>query len=771
MGVFGDHAEEYNQYNLSVIPCFGKKPIPKAWTDFCKKPISDELALSWIEKHGDATAIGLPMGPANKLIAFDFDYAWPDKKEAQDQLLAAGITFEIFEKERAEIEARIISMLPNSPCKKVGKPGKWTAFFRPNGIARTIRCTRRGVRVFDILYEGAQTILPPSIHPDTGKPYYWVDKDLISSLELLPELILEEFEQLTLELEAAALGENSKTIAGRNDLLKQSAWGMFSRGMTLETVVTHLLVIDSEKNSPPLFSDKTEFPRNYKRPEAAASSFAKSIYKSFKDTMKKEAIKKAESSKPEQIGFYFRYAVPREDGTGVKLVDVPQYKLMADFCFEQKNMCFDDSLSLRFDGKKWNWFSKNALANFIISANEKCIKPGHLDGFTKLIRGKCLASEIATKSFDGLINVNNGVIDVRGGILLPHSHEYLFKYCSPVDFSPGAVSSLWNKFLDDTFKGNKDLIKLAQLLFGYVLIGGRPFLHKAFVLCGSGRNGKSTFLNILRACLGTESYSTVSMSKLDKEFSVVSIDGKLANIVEEAPNDEINAEAFKNLVGGGEIQAAHKGFDEYKFRCNARFVFACNDMPIFKDKSVGLEERLVFIPFDRYLKEEERDTEMTEKLLAELPGIFNWAIEGAKEILADRKLPKYKVTDDAKDAYRKETDPLYAWFCDEVEVCANASEVTVRDAYDRYREECEDNGNRPYSKDKFSKRLRAILQAKCDELGIKFESKLKDATGNNRIFNVIRFRTPWTPRYKKVSDKKPSLFDKLDTSDTFDTTF
>jgi P4 family phage/plasmid primase-like protien len=457
----------------------------------------------------------------------------------------------------------------------------------------------------------------------------------------------------------------------------------------------------------------------------------------------------------EQLGFYFRHQIPKEDG-GVKLVDVPQYKLMADHCFDKKNMCFDDSTSLRFDGKKWDWFSKTSLANFIIEENNECIKPAHLDGFVKMIRGKCLASVIATKESDGLINVNNGIIDVKSGQLLPHSHEYLFKYCSPVDFNPKAECPRWEQFLVDTFQGNIDLIDLAQRLFGYVLIGGRPFLHKAFVLYGSGRNGKSTFLDILRAALGRDSYSVVSMAKIDKEFSVVMLDGKLANIVEETPTDEINAEAFKNLVGGGEVVAAHKGMDEYSFQCNARFVFACNEMPVFKDRSVGLEERLVFIPFNRYLKEEERDTEITEKLLAELPGIFNWAIEGAKIMLKDRKLPKYQSTSDAKEVYRQETDPLYAWFTEEIEIDALAEEVTVRETYGRYCDACQENGNKPYSKDKFSKRFRTILRKKCEEQGVKFESDLRDKDRKSRVFNVIRFRTPWTARSEKVSDKKSS---------------
>lgn len=437
---------------------------------------------------------------------------------------------------------------------------------------------------------------------------------------------------------------------------------------------------------------------------------------------------------PDRIGFYER--IQSKD----KTIEIPLYREMAEYCFEKKLMCFDDSTSLRFDGKKWDWISKNYLVSFIMEENQECIKPAHIDNFAKMIKGKCHIGKITTKPSDGLINVNNGIINVASGELMPHSHEYLFKYCSPVDFDPKAECPSWTKFLDDTFEKNQELKDLAQRLFGYLLIGGRPFLHKAFVLYGTGRNGKSTFLDVLRAALGNESYSTVSMAKIDKEFSIVTMEGKLANIVEETPTDEINAEAFKNLVGGGETTAAYKGMNEFKFRCNARFVFACNEMPVFKDKSVGLEERLVFIPFARYLKEEDRDESITERLLAEMPGILNWSLTGAKLMQTDKKLPKYEVTKESKELYKRETNALYAWFCEELEIDTKAPSIAVKDVYDAYKKDSEENGNKPFSKINFSRNLRPIIRQKYEELRISYNNNAKSHDGDARIFEFLKLK-------------------------------
>lgn len=760
MKVFGDWANRYQKSGLNVIPCNGKRPVIENWSQYCQNNIPPEVLTQWEKSYGNLN-IGLPLGPACGIVGFDLDYDF-DKEWTEKSKLTLEQFNDVKTKvlaEQDEIKKQIIAMLPPSPCVKIGKDGKWCYFYRPKGAFQSTGVDRYGIRLFDILWDGKQTILPPSIHPDTKKPYRWINGDLTKHAQDLPELdwelVLKIKEKFEKKIEFA---EGQKQIAGRNDLLKKSVFGMFRRGLTIEACVGHIVDIDKEKNSPPLFTDKDEYPKTYMSPETAAASFVKSNHRSFKEMLLKEKPERKKDEGYEQLGFYYRYIVMQKDGSE-KEIDVPQYSLMADHCFDSKNMCFDDSTSLRFDGKKWQWLSKNELNNFIITENKECIKPAHIDNFVKMIRGRCHIGALGVELPEALVNVDNGVIDVKTGNLLPHDYKYMFKYCAPVEFNALAECPSWEKFLMTVFEGKIELIDLAQRLFGYILIGGKPFLHRAFVLFGSGRNGKSTFLDVLRAVVGRESYSVVSMAKLDKEFSIVNIDGKLANIVEETPTDEINSEVFKAMVGGGEIQAAHKGFDEYTFRCQARFVFACNEMPVFRDKSIGLEERLVFIPFMRYFAEEERDTEITEKLLSELTGILNWAVQGAKLILKDRKLPNYEVTKDAKELYRIETDPMYAWFREEIEVNAGSEIVTAKDLYEYYKIDCDENGNKPYSKDRFSKRLRTILREKCNEKKIRLDEEMKTPDRSSRAFDVItlrRIRTSGTGENKKVSQKFPS---------------
>jgi P4 family phage/plasmid primase-like protien len=714
LGVFGDWAEKYIDSGFSVIPVRGKRAFITNWTLYCSERPSQGVLTEWLAIYQNS-GLGVCLGPASGIIGVDLDTD----------------------------DARIVSIakdiLPPSPVIKTGQKG-WTAFYKFSG-QRSFSIKSGNVQLFDILSTGRQTVLPPSVHPETNAPYRWTTQDSLLSIgDDLPALGEDVLELLAHACGAAFTPKNQQIVpSGRNDTLKSYVCALADNYPMAEIVNKAIAHDEAFFGENALFKDRKEFRTGdvFENANQFVSSVLKSVTK-LKRTRETSAIEPKADNK-NLVGFYLRHMIPRE-GMKPKIVEVPQYKLMAEHCFERKEFCFDDSISLRFDGKKWDWISEVALNHYVFEQNKECINPAHLGNFVKAIKSRCYIGALGVKPRDGLINVNNGIIDVKTGALLPHSHEYMFRYCAPVDYSPGAECQRWEQFLMDTFEGNIELIDLVQRLFGYILIGGRPFLHRAFVLYGTGRNGKSTFLDVLKAVLGTGSYSVVSMSKLDKEFSLVSIDGKLANIVEETPTDEINAEAFKNMVGGGEVQAAHKGFDEYSFQCNARFVFACNDMPVFKDKSVGLEDRLVFIPFNRYLSESVRDEGILDDLMSELPGIFNWAIEGARMVTGTKKLPKYAALVSSKELYRIETDPLYEWFSEELEIAQDASEITVKSLYARYREDCKENGNGAYSKIKFSKRLRTMVKNRCEELNIKYDAELKDSMRKNRCFNVVRIK-------------------------------
>jgi Bifunctional DNA primase/polymerase, N-terminal len=141
------------------------------WTRFCDRlPTDLEIAL-W-ERYPDDAGVCIALGKASGgLVAIDVDT------------------------DRPEVQEAIASVLPESPVQKTGRKG-YTAFYRARDAVQSCAFNIHGERALDLLAHGKQTILPPTIHPDTGKPYLWVTESTLEhvtpdQLPMLPDDIAE----------------------------------------------------------------------------------------------------------------------------------------------------------------------------------------------------------------------------------------------------------------------------------------------------------------------------------------------------------------------------------------------------------------------------------------------------------------------------------------------------------------------------------------------------------------------------------------------------
>lgn len=399
------------------------------------------------------------------------------------------------------------------------------------------------------------------------------------------------------------------------------------------------------------------------------------------------------------IDGYFHKVIKREGPTWV-----PLYSLMAKDIKAEGLSVFSDSGDYKYKDGVWVASADDALKSYICEVNAAHIQPTQIDNFAKIIRGFNYFGSRNFKDTEGKINVKNGILDLKTYRLEPHSKEYFFKWKIPVEYNSTAACDKWLAFLDSVFVGDKTMIDASQKIFGYILMGGKPFFHKAFVLPGSGRNGKGVFLGILRTIVGRENWSNVSINMLDAPFSAVMLDGKMANISEETPNEKLSSNTFKEAVGGGYLTMAKKYVDEYSGQVLARFIFACNELPVFADNTEGCLDRLFFLPFNRYFKPEERDPYLEDKLKAtELPGILNWAIEGMKILRAmdkpviDEPVPSLLM----KEKYQLESDTVYEWMEECLLICDNLGNESTRDCYESYVGHVSDSGKKPLGKNKF----------------------------------------------------------------------
>jgi putative DNA primase/helicase len=431
----------------------------------------------------------------------------------------------------------------------------------------------------------------------------------------------------------------------------------------------------------------------------------------------------------------------------------PLYSLMAKDLLKEGDHVFDSKGHYRYMDGVWEAVSDDYLKNKIVTVNTLHIQPAHIDNFAKIIKSFCYLGATSFKDTDHRINIQNGVLDLHEYKIEPHSKDFFFKWKIPVSYEPKSGCPKWLEFLDSVFEGDKTLTDAAQRIFGYILMGGRPFLHKAFVLYGEGRNGKSVFLNTLMKIIGESNFSTVSLSNLDKPFSAVMLDGKIANILEETPTDKINPEIFKAAVGGGYVQMSRKHMDEYSAKVSARFIFACNKLPIFGDNTTGNLDRLFFLPFNRYYAESERDGDLEIKLEEELPGILNWAIEGIKIVRTEKRIEEPVPALKLKEQYQQESDSVYSWMQDRLEFSDSYAGEHTDTLYKDYRQMSESSALRPVSKINFARTLSKHGRRAAQNVGAKFFIQERIYVGGTQARGFLSCRLIQTTNYASLLGK------------------
>jgi hypothetical protein len=99
------------------------------------------------------------------------------------------------------IQTALQTVLPPTHVRKTGARGE-TLFYYGPGITQSQSWNIAGKRVVDLIGPGRQTVLPPTIHPDTRVPYRWSGSESLEDLQPheLPPLPSDIAEQITAAL-------------------------------------------------------------------------------------------------------------------------------------------------------------------------------------------------------------------------------------------------------------------------------------------------------------------------------------------------------------------------------------------------------------------------------------------------------------------------------------------------------------------------------------------------------------------------------------------
>lgn len=317
-----------------------------------------------------------------------------------------------------------------------------------------------------------------------------------------------------------------------------------------------------------------------------------------------------------------------------------------------------------------------------------------------------------------LFNCANGTIDLRTGELRKYTKADLLSNMAPFIYDPKSEGKIWAKFLTKVTGNKPDLISYLQRAVGYSLTADIKE-QCLFFLYGLGRNGKSTFVGIIRKMMGPYGHKTNAelLMMHDKPSGpredLADLIGKRFVVASEIEDGRRLAVVLvKEMTGGETIRAERKYERGFEFQPTHKFWLSGNHKPVITDTTYSIWRRFKLIPFTVTISDTEVDLELSSKLEAELPAILAWAVKGCLEWQKTGLKEPAEVLNATKD-YKEEQDELREFIEEKCEVYPSAW-VTKSDLSKAYVAWCMNNNLKPISRIRFRGKLieKEILDAK-----------------------------------------------------------
>jgi len=252
-----------------------------------------------------------------------------------------------------------------------------------------------------------------------------------------------------------------------------------------------------------------------------------------------------------------------------------------------------------------------------------------------------------------IIPAANGLLDITSKQLYPHTPQFFNLHAVPFAYDATAPEPKhWFAFLDSVWPSldaatTHPAQDLLQEWFGYVL-SGRTDFQKMLLMNGPTRGGRGIIARVLTALLGNENVAGLRLDDLSEDFGMAHLIGKpLAIIGDERFSGRKMSEVVSALLmitGEDVIPVNRKRRDRWNGKLPTRLMLFSNELQKLSDASAAIVGRfLVLRMTESWLGRE--DLGLLGRLLGELPGILNWALEGLRWLMDNGKF-----TDDPEAA-------------------------------------------------------------------------------------------------------------------------
>lgn len=306
------------------------------------------------------------------------------------------------------------------------------------------------------------------------------------------------------------------------------------------------------------------------------------------------------------------------------------------------------------------------------------------------------------------IAFKNGIYNVVTKELQPFNADIVITNKINYDYNPKAESEIVDKTLKKLACNDTDIINLLCEAVGYTFYR-RNELRKSFMLTGDKKNGKSTFLAMLKELLGDDNTSALDLKDLGDRFSSSSLFNKLANIGDDIGDEFIpNPAMFKKVVSGDRIRGEFKGQKEFFFDPYCKLFFSANNIPRIKDKSGAVIDRLIIIPFNATFSKSDPDYDpyIKYKLIQpeSLEYLIKLGLQGLERVLENQCFTTSEKAQKELEEYEINNNPILLFFAEiSPETLLNNP---TNEAYRKYNEFCISNCFQAMSQIEFSKQVK-----------------------------------------------------------------
>ena len=299
-----------------------------------------------------------------------------------------------------------------------------------------------------------------------------------------------------------------------------------------------------------------------------------------------------------------------------------------------------------------------------------------------------------------LLNVRNGVYDLKKQTLITHPHGAVFDYKLNFHYIPKnrRNPTIFNYFVNTSF-GAHNRTCILQML-GYA-VSSLTDAKKCFLLLGAGNAGKSLMLEMVEEAVGSHLCTHFPFSKVGTERAIASYAGMKVNISRDVKVGKLREdEGFKSVVSCEPLSGRLLYHNEKTFIPKVKLLAASNSLPQFAHPDEAVWNRFVIIQATQG-HIDNPDIHLKEKLLTEIDSIFSEALDTLKALVESNY--NFAMSSDAKKILTHEKEKLHSGQQFLTECCVRSENAGISsvELFEHYLDWCRKNAITPEGRNKF----------------------------------------------------------------------